>query len=490
MVYFILIAYIVVTFLGSLAGARKAGKTPEGYFMANRSLNTLALFFTILATNFSAYYFLGFAGQGYRVGYAFYFVMSFGTALACLSFYMIGTKVWQEGKKHGYITPAELIYGKTHSRVLAVLFSLMMLLFTFPYLSLQIVGAGYLLENLTGGDIPYFAGACLITAFTISYVLIGGMTSVARTDFKQGLLMFMLMFAAVIIITHSLGGITNANALVFEKLPELFSREGMGASYASKKWFSWLIFWIFCIPMFPQIFMRFYIARDVEHLKKSGILYAITPLLVSILPVIIGVLGHLSIPGLEGKAADQVLPKMLVIHAPQWFGALVMTGALAAMMSTLDSQMLSLGTIVTRDFHLVFSKTAPGLKQQVKIGRVWVFIFALIGLAIAYQPFATIFDMGKMAFSGLSVLFPAALAVLHWKRVHIGFCIASVVMGEFLTLGYFYQWIPIKWAFGFEPFIMVLAVCFALVGLGTLFSAEKEKRIKSYSQNPVVRSTR
>ena len=466
MTYFILITYIVVTFLGSLAGAKKLSGTPEGYFLANRSLGTLTLFFTILATNFSAYYFLGYAGEGYRKGYAFYFMMAFGTAFACLSFYVIGMKVWQLGKQYGYITPSELVFGKTGSRPLALLFSAVMILFTFPYLALQIVGAGYLLDNLTQGGIPYFAGAILITLFTFSYVLFGGMTSVARTDLKQGILTFILMFLAVVVIGHALGGMAKANVQIFEQLPELFSREGGDSFYTPKKWFSWLVFWFFCIPMFPQIFMRFYIASDISHLKKSALLYAAIPLFVSILPVIIGVMGHLSFPGLEGKAADEILPKMLVALTPEWFGALVMTGALAALMSTLDSQLLALGTVFTRDVFMVFSKKEKGLKTQVDVGKISIAVFAAIGLAIAWQPFDTIFDMGKMAFSGLSVLFPVAFALLWWKRVNPRFLIASIVVGEMLTMGFFYKWISEEWAFGFEPFIVVLVVCFAVVGLG------------------------
>ena len=475
MTYLILIAYIAITFLGSLVGARKNSSTPEGYFLANRNLTTLTLFFTILATNFSAYYFLGFAGEGYRRGYAFYFIMSFGTALACLSFYLIGTKAWLLGKKHGYITPAELVFGQTGSRLLALLFSLVMILFTFPYLALQVVGAGYLLENLTGGDISYLTGCVGVTIFTISYVLLGGMTSVAKTDLKQGILSLVLMLLAVIVIGNALGGMTQANLAVFEKMPELFAREGGDGFYTPQKWFSWLVFWVFCIPMFPQLFMRFYIAKDLSHLKKSALLYAFIPLFISILPVIIGVMGHLTFPGLEGKAADQILPKMLVEHSPEWFSALVMTGALAALMSTLDSQLLALGTMFTRDFYGVFSKKENGLKQQVNIGKISIGVFAFIGLAIAYQPFDTIFDMGKMAFSGLSVLFPAAFAILWWKRVNATFLIASVIIGEGLTLAFFYKKIPVEWAFGFEPFMAVLAVCFVIVGMGRVFRSEKLK---------------
>ncbi|MCO6487851.1 MAG: sodium:solute symporter family protein [Phaeodactylibacter sp.] len=470
MAYFILFVYIAITFLGSLAGARQESKTPEGYFLANRNLGTLALFFTILATNFSAFYFIGYAGEGYRIGYPYYVVMAMGTALACLSFFLIGAPAWKLGREKGHITPAELVYGQTGSRFLQFLFASIMLLFTLPYLALQIVGAGYILENITKGQVPYFAGASLLTAFTIAYVWIGGMRSVARTDLKQGLLMVILMFLAVVVIARSLGGLTEAHRQVLELRPGLFSREGADGFYAPQRWFSLLIFWLFCIPMFPQIFMRFYIARSMVQLKKSALLYAFIPLLIAIFPIIIGVLGHLSFPGLEGRAADQILPMMLVEHSSEWFAALVMTGALAAFMSTLDSQLLALSTITTRDFIIGLGGKQLRMEQQVRAGRALVLAFALVGLAIAYRPFATIFDMGKLAFSGLAVLFPVALFVVRGKKVPTAAAAASILLGEGLLLAFYYGWLPERWLLGFEAFIPVLGLCFLIVGAGWVLS--------------------
>ena len=144
-----------------------------------------------------------------------------------------------------------------------------MLLFTFPYLALQIIGAGYILENITNGAIPYIWGTTLLTIFTIAYVWIGGMKSVAKTDLKQGLLMIFLMLVAVVVISNSVGGLTAAHEKVYALQPELFSREGTGNAFPPKKWFSLLIFWVFCIPMFPQIFMRFYIAKYINTLNIS-----------------------------------------------------------------------------------------------------------------------------------------------------------------------------------------------------------------------------
>ena len=468
MIYLILIAYIAIVFLGSLSGTSTNAKSPEGYFLANRGLGTLALFFTILATNFSAFYFLGFAGAGYRVGYAHYVMMALGTGFACISFYILGAKIWALGKYHGFITPAELIYHQTGSKALRWIFASIMLLFTFPYLALQIIGAGYILENITDGAIPYIWGTTLLTIFTIAYVWIGGMKSVAKTDLKQGLLMIFLMLVAVVVISNSVGGLTAAHEKVYALQPELFSREGTGNAFPPKKWFSLLIFWVFCIPMFPQIFMRFYIAKDINTLKKSALLYGLIPLVISILPVIIGVLGHLTFPGLTGKATDQILPKMLAAHSPEWFAGLVMTGALAAFMSTLDSQLLALSTIVTRDFILPFRENV-GLEQQVFFGRIWVVIFAIVGLLIAAQPFDTIDDMGRLSFGGLAVLFPITFMTLRCGGVAPFFGVLSIIVGEWLLLGFYYQKIPSEYLFGFDRSIIVLAVCFGIVFLGKLF---------------------
>lgn len=466
MIYIIFILYIGFTFWGSLIGVRSKNETPESYFLADRNLKTLSLFFTILATNFSAFYFLGFAGEGYKVGYAQYSIMALGTAFAALSFFIIGIPVWKLGQEKKYITPAELVLGLSGDRILSSLFSTVMIVFTLPYLALQIVGGGYILENLTGGDISYELSVILLTVFTIVYVVIGGMKSVARTDLKQGVLVILFMLLAVIFISAKLGGLVEANKTVQSMVPDLFTIEGVGDRFTPKRWFSFMIFWFFCIPMFPQLFMRFYIAKDLKTLKNSAILYALIPLFISILPVMIGVMGHLSFPGLEGKEADQILPMMLVEHTSEWLSALVMTGAVAAFMSTLDSQLLALSTMITRDFYIPFGKKDLGIKQEVFIGRLLVGLLAIIGMLIAFKPFATIFDMGKMAFTGLAVLFPVSLFLVKGYRFKSGFASMAILVSLVVMFGFYYQLIPAQWSFGFEYFIIVIAISFLICMAG------------------------
>ena len=274
------------------------------------------------------------------------------------------------------------------------------------------------------------------------------------------------MVLAVIMIAAEYGGITSANELAASLVPDLFSHAGADGHYTPKKWFSFMIFWAFCVPMFPQLFMRYYIAENPRYLKKSIVLYALAPLFISILPVMIGVWGHLTFPGLEGQAADQILPMMLKAHTTDWFSALVMTGAIAAFMSTLDSQLLALSTMITRNFCLPVSGKKISFKQEVFIGRLMVGLLATIGLLISFHPFDTIFDMGKMAFSGIAILFPVGLAATRFKIIKPHYLSGAILFSLVLLFGFYYNWIPSTLAFGFEYFVILIVMSFLLSAIG------------------------
>ena len=417
----IILLYLLVTLAIGFYAYRKSQNNPDDYFLASRGVGPIVLFFTLVATNFSAFFFLGFAGAGYRIGYSYYGIMSFGTAIVALSFYFVGHKVWLLGKEKGYITPPEMIGDRFQSKPLKIVFLFFMVLFTIPYLAIQPIGAGILLEQLTGGSIPYFHGAIILTVFIVFYVFLGGMRSVALTDVVQGVIMFALMFFAVYVIGEALGGVSEANRKVFQLKPALFSREGVNNYFTPQTWFSFMILWVLAVPMFPQMFMRFFIPSSASGLRTSARLYPLVCAFLFICPVMIGVMGHLPFPDLVGKEADKILPQMLTNFAPEWLAALIMVGALAAFMSTMDSQLLALSSMLTRDLYLGFFDTKVTIEKQVQVGKTLVVGLSIIGLIIAYNPPATIFDIATQAFTGLALLFPTTIAALYWKLslIHI-----------------------------------------------------------------------
>ena len=459
--------YALVTLLISLYGFKREKKTPEDYFLAGRTVGTAVLFFTLVATNFSAFFFLGFAGAGYRIGYSYYGTMAFGTAFVAVAFYLVGDRVWRIGQAKGYITPPELIGKSLNSKSLELAYLAVMVVFTLPYLALQPIGAGYIIASLTHGEVPYFVAASLITAFIVLYVYLGGMRTVAWTDVLQGIMMFSLITAALFMITRGLGGLGHANEQLLAQEPELFSAQGKDNYYTPRKWFSFTLIWFLSVPMFPHIFMRFFIPRTSRSLRTTITLYPVITAILFLFPITIGVLGHIPFPALEGKQADQILPMMLGAYTPFWFEALVMIGALAAFMSTMDSQLLALSSILTRDVYQRTLVPAASHRRQVLVGRLLVAVLAVLGLAIAYQPPATILEIATQAFTGLSVLFPTTVAVLYWRATHPLACLLSILAGESLLVGYASGLIPGDLTFGFLPVVPIFITATALVLIGS-----------------------
>jgi SSS family solute:Na+ symporter len=241
-----------------------------------------------------------------------------------------------------------------------------------------------------------------------------------------------------------------ANESVFRSFPELFSRPGPENSFPISIWFSYMLLWFLCDPMFPQLFQRFLSARNRKSIDFTMLLYPIITGYLFLIPVMIGVIGRLSFPDLKGKEADRIIPMLLSIHADNWIGALILTAGLAALMSTLDSQLLTLSSMFTRDIF-VYSK--EGTKGS-WLGRLFVIIIAIIGLLIAYRPPATILVIATQTFTGLAVLFPAFVGGLYWSGATSKGAIISIITGELLVVAYILKLLP---TFGFLP---VIPVCF------------------------------
>ena len=477
--------FVVLLGIGWFARLR-ARRGIEDYFVASRTTPSLVLFLTMAATNFSAFTVFGFSGAGWEAGYAYYPIMAFGTGFMALTFLLIGLPAWRLGKEHGLITPPELVHHLTGSSGLRLLFFLVMTVFTLPYLAMQPMAAGYALETLLG--IPYFAGAALITAVMLLYTFLGGFRGVSWTDALQGGMMITLLLVAVALIAARFGGLTAANEAVAAGHPELFSRPGLGAIYTPGIWLGYMLLWFLADPMFPQLFQRFYAGRGTKALSTTVSLYPLLTGFLFLLPITIGVLGRLSFPVLpEGAAADQILPLMLHEHVGPVVEALVLTAALAALMSTLDSQLLTLSSMFAKDvvgpLRRKLRRGGPGEEEEAVgvppwVGKAFVLVLALIGLAIAYRPPATFRIIATQTFTGLAVLFPVVIGALYWPRMTAVGGIASILVGEGLVAAFYFKLLP---RFGTLPVVwVVLATSVALVAASLAtrsVSWRRERRI-------------
>ena len=220
--------------------------------------------------------------------------------------------------------------------------------------------------------------------------------------------------------------------------------------------------------MLPQMFMRFYTPKTSASLKVATIFYPIITAILFICPVLIGMWGHLAFPDLMGKEADQIFPLMLNEYTSKWLTSLVMVGALSAFMSTLDSQLLALSSMMTRDIYTTYFRPQASLSEQTLVGRLLIVILAIIGLILAYQPPESILALATEAFTGLSVLFPTVIATLYGRNISPLSCFLSILVGEAILVGFQTAIIPPSLTFGFLPVIPIVVISSLIIILGTL----------------------
>lgn len=452
--------YVLLLLVLGLIARWRAKPGHEDFFLAGRRLGPLVLLVTMAATNFSSFTVFGFAGAGYRFGYSYYPIMAFGTGFMVLTFLLIGIPAYRSAKQTRAITPPELLYYRFQNRALHIAYLTVMVIFTLPYLALQPIGAGYMLQAVLG--LPYQLGAALVVFIGLGYVLLSGLRGDAWTDILQGLVMLLGMAAIFGGILWAIGGLNRANQRLIEQLPALFSRPGAGGVFTPKIWLSYFLLWFFCDPMFPQLFQRFLAAKDEQTLKTTATVYPLLTGLLFFFPVALGVTGHLILPGLEGNRTDQILPLLVAkLLSPPFAGLMTIVG-LAALMSTMDSQLLTLSSIIIRDIRLLLGKKPePRFPLQVPV----VTLLALAGLFLALKPWGTILDIATETFTGLAVLFPVTIAGAYWKRANPWAGFASIIAGESLVIAYHFKWLP---DFGFLPVIPIMAVTGLVLILGSL----------------------
>jgi SSS family solute:Na+ symporter len=225
--------------------------------------------------------------------------------------------------------------------------------------------------------------------------------------------------------------------------------------------------------MFPQLFQRFYAAKSERSIVRMMVFYPIVTTVLFFFPVALGVLGRLLLPGLSGKETDSVLPLLMDRYGGDLLSGLACAGLLAAIMSTMDSQLLTLGSIVERDLLLrrprergapdgAASPRAPRLVAT----RASIAVLALLGYVLALRPPATILAIATETFAGLAVLFPTVIAALYWPRATAAGSIASIAVGEAFVVLYHFKVLP---AFGLLPAIPAVtasALVLLAAGLG------------------------
>lgn len=429
----ILSVYLLVMVLLDYLPNRKNKKSlfvknnsDENFFLSGKTMTTAVLLISTAATNFSAFTILGLSGAGYRIGYAFYPVMAFGTGFMALGMYLVGSPLGKLGRERNYISPADFIADRYGSPALTRIYAVILVVLTLPYLALQPMAAGIILETSFG--VPYHIGVILCSIVVGLYTTRGGMRAVARTDLVQGVLIIVLAAAAYGVVIKWMGGFGAAHSHTLKMAPELLGRFGGGKGIGPAALAGYIVLWFFADPMFPQLNQRLLAAKDQKSLERTVTLYPLITMVLFFLTISIGVIGAGVLPELAANESDRIWPLLILKAASPALLGVFMLAPLAAIMSTLDSQLLSLSSIITRD---LLGKKDAGVKNIKWITAA----ISAAGLVIALFPPGNILTfINKSSFLGYAALAPLVFGGLYGKRLNLYGAVSSIIVGEGLTL--------------------------------------------------------
>lgn len=203
---FVAIYWAYCVYLG-IRGARLA-RTASDYFLAGRSLPVWVFVLAATAISFSGWTFLGHPAMIYRDGFPYAYI-SFFTIVIPLTGIVFLKRQWMLGKRYGYVTPGEMLSDYYQCDRIRFLTVIVAVLFTVPFMGVQLGAAGYLFNVLSDGMISTTAGTLLLATAVFLYVVYGGMRAVAYADSIQCILLALGVILTGAIAIYAIGGIDN-----------------------------------------------------------------------------------------------------------------------------------------------------------------------------------------------------------------------------------------------------------------------------------------
>ncbi len=419
--------------------------TSNDYFVATRSIGPFMLLMSVFGTTMTAFALVGSTGKSYEFGVGVYGLMASTSGIVhSLVFFLVGIKLWAIGKRHNYVTQIQYFRGRFQSNALGyVLFPILVALI-IPYLLIGLIGAGAVAKAVTrgmfpdtfdGGAVPPWLTGLVVSGVVLFYVFLGGVRSAAWANTFQTCVFMVMGVVAFFLIANKLGGVQAASEQLLANAPEHAAREGMIGHWQ----FLSYAFIPLSVGMFPHLFQHWLTARSAKTFRLTTVAHPIFIMIVWAPCILIGVWAAGA--GIEVPTANAILPKTVVtlVQQPVITGLLT-AGILAAIMSSLDSQFVCLGTMFSNDvvLHLA-GKDRFTDAQKLWLGRGFIVFVVAVTYVLSLLYPGNVFDLGVWSFSGFASLFPLVFAAVYWRRVTAAGALASVLVMAAVWIYFFWS---------------------------------------------------
>jgi Na+/proline symporter len=431
---------IVLVVIAEVARRARADDSPAEHFLAGRQLGALVLFLTLYATAYSGNSLLAYPGSAYRRGFSFIMATGFMMSIIVV-FHVLAPRLRVAAVAGGFLTPGDWVRhrfpaprpGATVERALLLCVTALMTVALVNFLLAQLKAMGYVTSQVTGGAIPYWGGVVGLAAVVLFYETLGGMRAVAWTDAAQGILMFFGLAMLLAWILSEAGGLEAISQSVAAVRPEAIA---VPDAETCANWFSTIALLGLASVIYPQAIQRIYAARSGTALKRSFAFMAFMPLATTLVVTLIGIAAIARIDAGAGIAEDAVMPALLADWAEgggwnAFAAVLVFLGALAAIMSTADSCLLSLGAMLARDL-LGGSGTDA---RTTRAGKLLAALLVAAMALLALRRDVTLWRLIELKMELLIQCVPAFLLALHWRRLAAGPTLAGLLVGTAFSVG-------------------------------------------------------
>jgi SSS family solute:Na+ symporter/sodium/pantothenate symporter len=405
------IAYVAMLMAIGYASRRaRKERSLADFYLAGRGLGLVVLMLTLFATQYSGNSLSGFPGQTYREGLAYYMSVTFMVAIV-VGYLLFAPRLFVVSRQQNLVTPGDFLrFRFPDSRLLHNASTAIFVVVLTNFLLAQLIAMGHAFAGLTGERIPYWLGVVGGALVILIYELLGGMRAVAWTDALQGIVLMVGLLLAVGLLMAVVGSPPEVISRISVVAPEKVAAPSLRTCAV---WLSNFLLLGLGAPIYPQAIQRIYAARRLSDLRNALATMAFLPHVAITTVVFIGLIGIALFPDLGRLGSDQVTFRVLaylveqrpIAHLPV---IIVMMAVLAAIMSTADSCLLSLSSILTKD---VAARTrrfrGVGQVDLARLGsRTSVAIIAIV-MAVALRPPTTLWGLLVIKFELLIQMSPA-----------------------------------------------------------------------------------
>jgi solute:Na+ symporter, SSS family len=437
----VIIAIYLALLLGlGLFASRLFRGTSRDYMLASHSIGPFLLLMSIFGTTMTAFALVGSTGEAYQEGIGVYGLLASSSGIVhSLCIFLLGPRLWSFGRRYGYATQIQFFRERLDSDKLGLLLFPVLVGLVIPYLLIGVLAGGSVVSEVTqgafpslfaetNGGVPRWLASLVICCVVLTYVFFGGMRGTAWANTFQTSVFMILGVVTFYVIASKLGGqdcflenLRTASAAV--------DSEKLTRAHMSKLVFFTYMLIPLSIGMFPHVFQHWLTARSASAFKLPIVMHPIFILIVWMPCVLVGVWATSDLAAVPADVrANNVLAYMVRNLAGEFLGGLLTAGVLAAIMSSLDSQFLCLGTMFTEDVVVHYGgKQRFNDRQVVMLARGFIIAIVAVTYAFSLLEPRRVFTLGVWCFSGFSSLFPLALAAVYWKRLTKAGAYACVV---------------------------------------------------------------